>query len=169
MIALVVFGLILFRSTTQHWFPHLVRQWDLLLPFVIYFGQRRGLIEGLILSLFTSHLYSLSSVAPVGVFATVYLVLFVIARLLSTIIYANRLMSIAVLIGALFVLERMVLTGVAFFFGHGWPLFSMDNFVWWSIFFNASVGSIFYLATSGVDRLTFKVPPINIELAETQA
>ena len=144
-----------------------MRQWDLLLPFIIYFGQRRRLAEGLILALFTSHLFSLSSAAPIGVFTAGYLVIFLVARLLSYVIYADTWFSITLLIAGMAVLNRMAITAIAAAFGHGWPIFSSETFVVWGIFLNAAVGCFFYLLVEGVDRLTFKVPPSNIELSES--
>lgn len=160
---------ILIRTTCEPWAPQWVRQWDLLLPFIVYFGQRRSLAEGLILALFTSHLYSLSSAAPIGLFTTAYLGIFVVARLLSYVIYANTWLSVLWLITALSVLARVLLTVVATAFGHGWPLLSFDNFVWWGLLFNGLAGSFYYVLIETIDRMTFKVPRINLEMAETGA
>lgn len=162
-----VFGLVLLRTAWEPILPGFIRRWDVLLPFVVYFGQRRSLPEGLILALFTSHLYSLCSTAPIGVFTTHYLILFSVARLLSYVIYANTWFSILVLMFSLAILARFTLTLVAFAFGHGWPLFAVGNFVWWGPFLNSVVGYIIYRMVEMLDRVTYKVPRINIELSES--
>ena len=162
-----VFVLILVRTTAEPVLPALIHQWDVLLPFSIYFGQRRTLPEGLILTLFTSHLYSLCSAAPIGVFTSQYLVLFVVARLLSYAIYANTWFSILLLMQSLAVLSRIVLTLVSAAFGHGWGLFVSGNFIWWSLLFNAGAGYVVYSWLESLDRLTYKAPRSSIELSDT--
>jgi len=162
----VVFGLLLLRSAWTPLLPDFTRQWDVLLPFAVFFGQRRSLAEGLILCLFCSHLYSLCSAAPIGVFATNYLALFVISRLLSYVIYANTWFSILLLMLSLALLSRVVLTIVAMAFGHGWSLFSSENLTWWGLLFNGIFGYLVYGALGAIDRMTYKAPRINIELAE---
>lgn len=164
---LFVFVAILVRTTCESFLPGFIREWDVLLPFVVYLGQRRSLPEGLILALFTSHLYSLSSTAPIGVFATHYLILFIIARLLSYVIYASAWFSILLLMLSLAFLSRAQLTLVAGLFGHGWPLFSADNFVWWGIVLNSCMGFLIYRCLEGLDRMTYKAPRTNIELSES--
>jgi hypothetical protein len=161
-----VWALILVRTTMEPLLPNLFRQWDVLLPFMVYFGQRRSLPEGLILSLFTSHLYSLSSIAPIGVFTSLYLVLFLIARLLSYVIYANQWFSIMLLMFSLSITSRIVLTIIASSFGHGWSLFASGNFIWWSLLFNAGIGYLTYTWLELLDRFTYKAPRLSIELAE---
>ncbi len=161
-----VFALLLLRSAWTPLLPGFTHQWDVLMPFIVFFGQRRSVPEGLILSLFTSHLYSLCSAAPIGVFTSHYLTLFVIARLLSYVIYANTWFSILLLMLSLAVISRLVLTIVATAFGHGWPLLTMENFTWWGLIFNGFFGYIVYGALGGMDRLTYKAPRMNIELAE---
>jgi hypothetical protein len=46
--------------------PRMVLTADLLMPFMVFFAQRRSTWEGFILALFCSHLYSLSSSAPIA-------------------------------------------------------------------------------------------------------
>lgn len=164
---LFVTALILARTTLEPIFPNAFHHWDLLMPFMIYFGQRRTLPEGLILALFNSHIYSLCSSAPIGVFALVYLVIFVVARLLSYVIYANTWMSILVLMFSLGLLARILLTIASGFFGHGWPLFSTGNLALGSLIFNAVLGYFVYAGLETMDWITNKVPRINIELGET--
>lgn len=164
---LFVFGLLLFRTAWEPILPGFYRRWDVLLPFMVYFGQRRSLPEGLILALFTSHLYSLCSAAPIGVFTTHYLILFSVARLLSYVIYANTWFSILVLMFSLAILSRIILTLVATAFGHGWPLFAPGNFIWWGPLLNSVTGYIIYRMVEMLDRVTYKVPRINIELSES--
>jgi hypothetical protein len=147
-----VFGIILLRTTSEAILPVVFRQWDVLLPFMVYFGQRRSLPEGLILSLFSSHLYSLCSAAPIGVFSTHYLTIFVVARLLSYVIYADAWLTVLVLIFSLSIFSRLMLTLVASAFGHGWPLFSTDNFVWWALLLNTFLGFLVYAWLETLDR-----------------
>lgn len=163
---LFVAVLILARTTLERMLPNLFRHWDVLLPFMVYFGQRRSLPEGLILSLFTSHLYSLSSIAPIGVFTSLYLVLFLVARLLSYVIYANAWVSILLLMLSLSLASRILLTLIATLFGHGWPLFATGNFIWWSLLFNAGMGFLTYTWLETLDRMTYKAPRMSIELGE---
>ena len=166
---LVVFVLLLivFRSISEFVLPVLLRPWDVLLPFMVYFGQRRSFGEGLVLALFTSHLYSLCSSAPIGVFATYYLILFIISRLLVYVIYANTWISVFVLLLSLSLLSRLLLGIISVSFGHGWPIFSSVNISVLSLLFNAVLGLIAYVWLESLDRLTFKVPRINIELSES--
>jgi hypothetical protein len=165
-VVLFVFGLLLLRTAWEPMLPGFYRRWDVLLPFMIYFGQRRSLPEGLILALFTSHLFSLCSTAPIGVFASHYLILFLIARLLSYVIYANSWFSTLLLLLSLSVLSRFILTLVAATFGHGWPLFAKGNFIWWGPLLNSVAGLLVYRLIETLDRMTYKVPRTNIELSE---
>ena len=160
----MVFLFILIRTTANPLFSGFLWQWDILLPFVIFFGQRRSLAEGLILSLFTSHLYSLCSSAPIGVFTTHYLILFMIARLLSLVIYANTWFSVLLLMLSLTIFSRILLTVVAAVFGHAWPLVSGTNFVWWGLILNAVLGYAIYGFLGSLDRMTYKTPLANIEV-----
>jgi hypothetical protein len=164
----LVFGVILIRTTWEPLLPRFFHHWDVLLPFIIYFGHRRSMPEGIILSLFASHLYSLNSSAPIGVFTTHYLILFAVARLLSYVVYANRWFSVFLLLFSLTLLSRMVLAVTAGFFGHGWTVFSFSNFVWWAVLFNSVIGSLFFWMLELLDRATFKAPRINIELSESR-
>ena len=162
-----VFFLVIVRTAAEPLMPTLLRQWDVLLPFMVYFGQRRSLPEGLILALFTSHVYSLCSTAPIGVFTSHYLALFGVARLLSYVIYANTWFSILLLMLSLSVLSRVTLTLVSTFFGHGWPLFAPSNFMWWSLLLNAGLGYLVYAWLEQLDRVTYKAPRTTIELSDT--
>lgn len=165
-VVLFLFALLVFRSTTKAMTAGTNYPWDVLLPFAVYFGQRRTLVEGLILTLFTAHLYSLCSAAPIGVFTIHYLILFLIARAMSYVVYASGGLSILALMFLLAVLSRFGLPLVASFFGHGWPIFSFRNFIWWGPFFNALAGWLTYVALVMIDRMTYKAPRINIELSE---
>ena len=165
-LALAVFAGILLRTSFLPLLPNWLTGWDVLLPFMVYFGQRRALGEGLILSLFTSHLYSLCSSAPIGVFTSHYLVVFLLARLLSFVIYANTWFSVLLVVFVLTIAARFSLTIVAYFFGHAWPLFSGANFSWWGLLFNSVVGFAVFEMLGQLDRLTYKVPRTSIELGE---
>lgn len=163
----VVFGLILLRTTGR---PLLgwALNWDFLLPAVVYFGQRRTLPEGLILTLFCSHLFSLASVAPIGVFTSYYLALFVIARLVSYVVYADTWVSIGLLMLSLALLSRFILTIAASAFGHGWSVFASGNFSFTNLLLSAVMGNVVYGLLRLVDVMTFKTAPANIELAESE-
>ncbi len=159
-------GLILFRTTAEPTMPDVFRRWDFLLPVMIYIGQRRGMKEGLLLVLFISHIFSISSAAPIGVFAVYYLIIFVAARLLSYGIYADTWLSVLWMLTGFTILSRFVLPGVASAFGHGWPVFSWANWGFLSIVFTTWVGMGVYWLLGVLDRMTFKAPPSNIEMNE---
>lgn len=165
MVLFVVF-LILLRTTAEPLLPNVFRQWDLLLPFMVYFGQRRSLAEGMGLALLTSHLFSTCSSAPLGVFSVAYLVVFFVARLISYAIFANTWISVFFLMLGLAVLERVLLTLVSSAFGHGWPLFASGNLGFWGLLLNAAMGYLTFRWLEGMDRMTFKVPRTEIELSE---
>lgn len=162
---LAVFGLILAKTACYPLAPHFVQKWDLLLPFVVFFGQRRGLAEGIILSLFSAHLFSLSSGAPLGVYTTAYLAIFAVARLISYVVYAQTLVSILLLMIGLSLLSRVILPLVAGFFHDAWPILSFSNLVWWSIFLNGVAGWAIYVVLVLIDRLTNKVARNSIEFS----
>ena len=134
---------------------------------MVYFGQRRTFGEGLVLSLFTSHLYSLCSSAPIGVFATYYLILFIGARLLTYVIYANTWLSVFVLLLSLSFLSRFLMILVSTSFGHGWPWWSTANLSLLYPLVNAVLGIAMFRLLEEVDRITFKLPRLSIELAES--
>lgn len=146
--------------------PTILRQWDLLLPFVVYVGQRRTLIEGILLVLFMSHLFSLASVAPIGVFAVYYLLLFFLARLLVYAVFANTWITILGVLFLVSIVSRFLLPFVTLFFGFSWTLLSFKNLMVGSFFVNAILGLLFYLTLNLVDRVTFKVNALSIALAE---
>jgi len=163
---LFVFVLILMRTTMDPLFPRWFRSCDVLLPIVVYLGQRRALPEGLILTLFASHLYSLCSAAPIGVFTTNYLVIFIVARLLSYVIYANRSLSVLVLIFSLTLFSHISLALIVAFFGHSWGVFTGGFAILWRALLNSGLGGLIYGGLVMMDRLSFKAPRINIELSE---
>lgn len=161
-----MYWLILFRTTLEPIMPSVLRQWDILLPFVIYVGQRRTLIEGILLVLFVSHLYSLASVAPIGIFAVHYLLIFFAARGLIYAVFANTWITILGVLFLVSVVSRLTLPAVCLFFGFSWSVLSFRNLMVGSFFINAFLGLVLYMFLGLLDRLTFKVSPINIELAE---
>lgn len=166
-----VVGLLLctlvFRTTSKALLPTFMVDWDLLLPFAVYLGQRRTVVEGLILTLFLSHLVALCSSAPMGVFPIYYFVIFGIARLVSYVVYASSLVSVLSLMVILSILSRFILPLVAGFFDHAWPVFSWANLSLSGFVLNATLGVVFYVALELLDRLTYKAPRVNIELSET--
>ncbi len=166
MVAVVFF--ILLRTSADGLFPRWFRHWDLLLPFIIYFGQRRSLTEGLILSLFVSHLYSLGSSAPIGVFATHYLCIFVLVRMLSYGIYADTWLSVFLMLLGLSVVSRIVLPLVAKSFGQGWPILTWSNLSIVGFLVNSCLGLLAYMSLVLLDKISFKAPQTSIELSESR-
>lgn len=164
-VILVVFGLMLVRTAWKPFLPAPFMGWDVLLPFVVFFGQRRSVPEGLILALFTSHLYSLLSAAPVGVFTTHYLILFFIARAVSYSLYASTPVSIMLLLFTLGLFSRFMLPLVARLFGHTWPVFSFANFPVLGLFLTAFFGYVLYALLVALDRVTCKTPTETIEFS----
>lgn len=161
-----VFGLILLRTTMDPLVPDWFRRAEILLPVIVYIGQRRPPIEGVILTLFTSHLYSLCSAAPIGVFTSQCLILFVVSRLLSYVTYVSSWFAIILLLFGLGLLWELSLCLVAASFGHGWPLFAGGFSLIGKWFLNAILGYFVYRGLELVDRLSFKAPSTNIELSE---
>lgn len=167
MVLLVCVALVVvLRSTLLPAWPGLVRNWDVLLPFIAYFGQRRSLGEGVLLTMASSHLYSLCSAAPIGVYATHYLVLFFLARLISYAVFATAWFSTFLSIGILALVGRFTLTAVANSFGHGWPLFTWANLSPFAILWNTLAGFAGFHLLVLVDRATYKTARANIELIE---
>jgi len=164
VIVLLFYVVMVGRTTVEYVFPTVFRHWDILLPFIVYFGQRRSVAEGLTLSILTAHFYSLSSSAPIGVFVLHYLSLFIVARVLSYVIYANRWVSILLLMLSLSLLARIISVPIASLFGHSWGS-SFSNFGI-GLIVNTLLGYCFYRFIGMVDRLTFKTPAVNIEILE---
>lgn len=159
-----IYGAILFRTSLQASFPPLLQSWDILLPFAVYFGQRRALFEGVLLTLFSSHLFSLCSSASFGIFGFQYLFLFVVARLISHGVYANSSLPIFTLIFLLGAVSRLTLPVIASAFGSGWDIFTWDNLNLFRLLWNSVLGFLSYWILHIVDKVTFKVPRVNIEL-----
>ena len=164
LILILISGFIVIFSSGKSLFPFPVYRWDILLPFMIYFGQRRTWTEGIVLTVVSAHLYSLASSAPVGLFTIHYLLYFTLARLFSYVLYANRWYSILVLMLSFITLSRLSMAFMALVFGHGWPLKSPQNFNVWFLITNSVFGYFIYVALGLLDRLTGKLPRQNIEL-----
>jgi hypothetical protein len=160
--------LLAFRATMDPWFPVIGGRWDVLFAFTVYLGQRRTWLEGGALALFSAHLYTLSSVAPAGVFIIQYFLLFVIARLASYTIYANRMASIISLLLVLSLANRVMLQLISAGFGHSLYAFSAPRELIAFLVVNTVTGFFLYLTMNLIDRATFKVPRINIELKEAE-
>lgn len=165
-VVFLVFGLILVRTTMDPLLPDWFRKSEILLPIIVYIGQRRPPIEGVILTLFTSHLYSLCSAAPIGVFTSQCLIIFVLSRLLSYVTYATSWIAIMLMLLALNLVWELCLYLVAASFGHAWPLFpdGFSSIGKW--FFNGILGYFVYASLGLVDRMSFKSPSANIELSK---
>lgn len=166
LMVMLVFALITIRSTIDPWLPVASGVWDVIFAWVIYLGQRRNLVEGGALVLFGAHLYSLSSSAPFGVFLMFYSLLFLAARLLTYVIYANTVPSVALLLLALSVFSRFLLQGLAWAFDHGlYRLTGWSDYLGY-VLVNCMLGLGVYLLVGVMDRMTFKLPRINIEMEE---
>lgn len=159
-------GLLLIKTTGFWLAPGLLGNWDLLLPFMVYFGQRRPLFEGLLLWFVLAHLYTLQSVAPVGVFVIYYLVVFIASRLVSEAFYATTGLSILVMMFVMFILSRFVLPGIANLFDCGWSVFSWRNLQPGLIIGNTLFGLIIFGLLSFLDKMTCKVARQEVELSE---
>lgn len=144
----------------------MLRDWDLLLPVIIYLGQRRALIEGVILTLFICHLFSLNTAAPIGLFSIYYLCIFFLARLVAYVVYANNLISVLLLIFLLGLVSRVLLPLVTQLFNHSVFMFSSQGFSFYNLLMNTGGGFVSYWLLVLLDRLTFKVPPRNIEFED---
>ncbi len=164
-IILAVLLLILVKTALFPFAPLWVQRWDLLLPFVVFFGQRRSTPEGIILALFSSHLYSLCSAAPLGVFTTTYLLVFAATRLISYVAFASNAFSIVLLMFSLSLCTRILLPIVAGFFHPAWPVLSFSNLDLSSILLNGVGGWVIYSALEGLDLVTHKAPRHSIELS----
>ncbi len=165
MVVVIVVGLALVvKSSAAPFLTDSLRLWEMLLPFLIYWGQRRGLTEGIILTLFCSHLVSISSGAPIGIFACVNFIIYLSARLISLVFYAETWATILALVGVFAICLRFILAGVSFFFGHP-HLSDWWNLPWGSyLFMNAVLGlSVFYFLEF-LDRFTFKKNAAEIEM-----
>lgn len=153
--------------STAHWVSTgFVFKWDILLPFVVYLGQRRPWPEGLVLSFLLSHLYALSSSAPMGVFPIFYLSFFFLSRLISYVFYAATWVSILSLMFGFALLSRLVLPLVSGAFDAGWPIFSWYNLHLGGVLYNTLGGYVIYWCLSLLDTVTFKAPRENIKLGE---
>ncbi|NBX81583.1 hypothetical protein EBQ90_00620 [bacterium] len=157
--------LLLVRTTTFWIAPSVFSNWDLLLPFMVYYGQRRPLFEGLLLWFVLAHLYTLQSVAPVGVFIIYYLLIFVVSRLISEAFFADSGMSILGLMQfGISVANHFTLVAGAF--NSGWGLWSWNNLHPGILGLNIVLGWLCYLGLGVIDQLTFKGPREILDLGE---
>jgi len=148
--------LLLIRTTGLGIVPSMLSQWDLLLPFMVYFGQRRPLFEGLMLWFFLAHIYSLQSVAPVGLFVVYYLIVFLISRLTSEFFYASSGLSVLGLIAILSFVSRLMLPLVAESFGSGWSILSWRNLHPGLLFTNCLCGWLCFMILALLDKVSGK-------------
>lgn len=166
VVALTLF-VIVGRSVGLQIFPGFFAHLDILLPFVVYFGQRRSMAEGLTLTIITSHLYSLCSSAPIGIFVLLYLMLFLIAQGVSFVFYADRVHSIISLLFVLSLTSRVLALPVVALFGQSWGSFFDAGLIFGPLS-NAIVGYVIYRVLALLDQITNKTPTLNIQLAESE-
>ena len=150
------FLFLLIRTSSASVLPGFLLRWDFLLPFVIYFGQRRPLFEGLLLCFIMSHWYSLESAAPIGCLVIFYLLIYLLSRILSETVFAADSFQILALLFSLGLLSRFILPWISHFFGAGWDVFSWRNL---NLFFLISdlllnFGTFYLLL--GVDKVSAK-------------
>lgn len=158
--------LIVCKTTLKSFAPSILDNFNFFIPFLIFFGQRRSLPEGIILTLFLSHIYSLNSAAPIGVFTTEFLALYILSRLLSLAVFAQEWYSTLILLFTLSLLDRLLLGIVAAFFGHGGSEF-FSAWVWiCHLFWNTFFGVFIFKILLWMDIKTYKAPQIMIELSE---
>lgn len=148
--------LLVVRTTGYFLAPTLLVQWDILLPFMIYFGQRRPIFEGLLLWFFLAHIYSLQSVAPVGLFVVYYLIIFLASRLTSEVFYATSSGAVLGLIALVALISRFVLPLVAQGFQSGWSVFSWRNLHPGTFLINTFLGWICYFVLGAIDKISGK-------------
>lgn len=158
----LVFILIILRTTSESLFPEMFRRWDLLLPIAVYLGQRRGFIEGATLVFIIAHFYTLSSVAPAGIFILHYGIIFLIAKGLLKFIYASTWSTVFGLTLFLALASRLILPLESRLFDHGWPVLSWGNLMIFNVLTNALAGIPLYFLLALLDRLTQKVAPAEI-------
>ena len=133
---------------------------------MVYLGQRRGLVEGVVLWFLLAHIYSLCTTAPIGVYTVHYLILFTLARLISYGVYANTALSVLSLLFLEAVVSRITLPVIGSSFGAGWSIFSWRNLNLFNIFTNTFLAYLTFGALIVLDKVTFKVARINIEVGE---
>lgn len=166
-LTLFVLILILFKSTSEGLIPSVFTGWDILLPVVIYLGQRRNLWEGLLLLLFNGHLYSLNSSAPIGLFVIYYIFFFFFAQGVAYILYAQTPLSVLCLIFISTLFSRVLLPLCAQSFDQSVSVFTWGNWSLWNLSLNTVLGFFIYIAIGVLDRLTLKVPPRSITMGES--
>ena len=166
-LTLFVLFLVLFKTTAEVVVPSVFTGWDLLLPVVIYLGQRRAMWEGLLIVLFNGHLYSLNSSAPIGLFVVYYLGFFFLAQMVAYILYAQTPISVIWLLFISTLLARILLPLFSQGFEQSIDVFSWANWNLWNIILNTVFGFFTYLFLGFLDRLTLKVPPRNITLGDS--
>lgn len=165
MIGLFVLFLLI-RTTSTNLFPTFLVRWDFLLPFVIYFGQRRPLFEGLLLWFIMSHWYSLESAAPIGCLAIYYLIIYLCSRILSETVFAADGFQIITLLFSLSLLSRFLLPWVAHFFGAGWSVFSWRNLNPFFLISDLILNTVTFYVLLGVDKISAKEPRPILDLNE---
>jgi len=154
IIVLFAVAIIILKTSLIPLYPKMFQRWDILLPFIIYFGLKRNLIEGLILSILTSHLFSLSSSAPVGFYLAYYTFLFFLIRLISLAIYSDTSTMVLLLIFVSLIFSKLFIPFLAKFFGYTIPMFGNIGFI--EIILNTLSGFLVYWIIWLIDAITFK-------------
>lgn len=153
---LFVIALVLLRTFLESLGWSWVDRWDVLLAFAIYIGQRRSLVEGLIVTLFVSHVLALNAVAPMGVLVTHYVILFLGAHALGGVLYASSRLSVLTMLFVFAILSRFLYPILASMLGQSWPMWSWYNLSLFYILLNALVGWLIYMLLISLDRWTYK-------------
>jgi len=150
------FLFLLLRTSCGALLPTMILKWDFLLPFMIYFGQRRPFFEGLLLWFIMSHWFSLESSAPMGTWVMFYLIIYVLSRLLSEVFFAVDSLQIFALLFIMLLASKFLLPWTSHFFGARWAVFSWNNLHPGFFMTDLFLSWITFLSLITVDVLTAK-------------
>jgi hypothetical protein len=154
------------KTTFDPIFPNAFRYWDVLLSPIIYFGQKRNLAEGLILTFLAAHIYSLCSMAPIGVFVFYYVIIMFVSRGVSSFFDASDWFTILPLLFSFSILSRVAISLLSDFFEYPVGFFSLGWYLPLYILMNTFMGFLTYLFLTWLDVVTEKAARNPIELGE---
>ena len=161
----VVVGLLVVKSTLMPILePSLAAFIEPLWVVFLYLGEKRNLLEGLLMTLFFSHLLSLQSGAPVGVFLVCALIVFGIGRSGGRWVHfeaANTFIGWVVFALLAAKLGQWVASWILF--GHvAWIGSVWDFFLWLGLNIAWAYGGWHLLLA--VDRLTHRAKALRVPL-----
>lgn len=158
--------LLIVRASLLAAFPSFFQFFDILIPFTVYMGQRRSLWEGAGLSLGFGYLFSLFSVAPQGFYMMVSFGIFLVVRFFSLAFYAHTRWSIAVLLTLSLLLSRVFVYLIAIAMDIPLPKSMFLECLSWNFLWGIGLSYLIFSVLRRLDEKTFKIPRINIEVAE---